>query len=223
MRIDDPVLDRLDRSRRHVHDHEALAKVAGIGPQPDDIGLELLQARRRGHVERANVSLLTTPVWSRPLRAWKRLTAASTNESKTGPAPATGSRSPEATSRSRKAWTAPPFEPTLSSGPPAAVPAAVGDNVLIFLDGRLRRVDRRWRQDGGRLARDRHLRRRLVALRPFRLTDVLFLGLGRDRSQSNGESDACRRAKKCAARKPRDGLPRIKCKSPRTDGFRPEP
>ncbi len=81
----------------------------------------------------------------------------------------------------------------------------MGDDILIFLDGRLRRVDRRRRQDRSRLALDRHLRRGFVALRPFRLTDVLLLGLGRDRSQSNGESGACRRAKKCAARKPRDG------------------
>ena len=59
------------------------------------------------------------------------------------------------------------------------------------------RVDRRRRQDRRRFAADRHVRRGFIALRPFRLTAVLLLGQGvGGRPQSNGESDACRRAKK---------------------------
>ena len=50
-----------------------------------------------------------------------------------------------------------------------AVPAAPGDDVLIFLDRRLCRLDRGRRQDRRRLAPDRQLGRGFVALRPFRL------------------------------------------------------
>src|ERR1700722_208961 len=52
VRIDDPVLDRLDGSPRQVDDHIPLAKVAGIGAQADDIRLELLETGGRRHVER---------------------------------------------------------------------------------------------------------------------------------------------------------------------------
>ena len=52
MRIDDAVLDRLNGGRRKVDDHEALAKVAGIGAQTDEVRLELLQTGGGRHVER---------------------------------------------------------------------------------------------------------------------------------------------------------------------------
>ena len=37
--INDPVLDRLDRRRRKVDDHEALAEIARIGAKPDEVRL----------------------------------------------------------------------------------------------------------------------------------------------------------------------------------------
>src|SRR5208283_678328 len=64
--------------------------------------------------------------------------------------------------------------------------------------------DCRRRQNGRRFAPNRHLRGRFIALRPFRLVALALLGLSEERSANEGEGDEHRRAKKCAARMPRD-------------------
>ena len=201
MRIDDAVFDRLDRGGGNVHHHDSARQDRRYRPSAERYwSASCCRRAAAGTLSSVNVASLTTPVWLRPWRAWKRLTAASTNESKTGPVPATGSRSPEATRRSPQRLHGLRFgaDPEFGAGR-HRVPAAAGDDVLIFLDRRFRRVDRRRRQDGGRLAPDRHVRRRLIALRPFRLSAILIFGLGRDRSQGDGKSYARRRGKQCAA------------------------
>ena len=62
MRIDDAVLDRLDRGGGNIDHDEALAEIAREGAQADDVGLELLQPRVGGTFSAVSVSSLTTPV-----------------------------------------------------------------------------------------------------------------------------------------------------------------
>ena len=186
VRIDDPVLDRLDGSPRQVDDHEPLAKVAGIGAQADDIRLELLETGGRRHVERGERILVDHAA---PIEAVARLESLDpslderiVDRSRTcDRIEVAGGDQPLAQGLDRPA----PRADAQLRASRHRLPTALGDKVLIFLDGRLRGVDRRRRQDRSRLALDSHLGRGFVALRPFRLADVLFLGLGRDRSQSN--------------------------------------
>ena len=153
VRIDDPVLDRLDGSPRQVDDHEALAKVAGIGAQADEIRLELLETGGRRHVERRERLLVDHAA---PVEAVARLESLD---------PSLDERIVDR-SRSRDLIEIASRDQPLAQGldRPAlradaqlrasrqGFPAALGDDVLIFLDGRLRRVDRRRRQDRSRLA-----------------------------------------------------------------------
>ena len=160
-----------------------VAEVAGIGLEPDDVGLELRSARLADTLSSLRVAPSTTPDRLSPCRAWKRLTAASTKESYTGPEPASGSRSPDTTSRSRSAWTRGPLEPIRSSAPAGTVfqpPRATMS--WYFWIAACGGLDRRRRQDRRRLARHRHFRRRLVALRPFGLARP-FLGPRRERAR----------------------------------------
>ena len=49
-----PFSDRLDQRRRDVGDHVAVAEIAGVAAQADDVGLELAQPHVRRHVHRGH-------------------------------------------------------------------------------------------------------------------------------------------------------------------------
>ena len=144
VRIDDPVLDRLDRSPRQVDDHEPLAKVAGIGAQANEIRLELLETGGRRHVERCERILVDHAA---PVEAAARLEPLD---------PSLHQRivnRPGARNRIEVAGGDQPLAQGLDRAAPGANaqlragrhdgPPAAGDDILIFLDRRLRRVDRR--------------------------------------------------------------------------------
>ena len=215
VRIDDPVLDRLDGSPRQVDDHEALAKIAGIGAQSHDIRLELLETGGRRDVERRERLLIDHAA---PVEAVARLESLDPSldqriidRSRTRDLiEIAGGDQPLPQGFHRPA---PRTDAQLRAGR-HSLPAAFRDEILVLLDGRLRRIDRRRRQDRGRLALDSQMRRNFVALRPFRLGGVLLLGLRGDRPQRNGESNACRRAEQRAAREPRSDPVTHQLKSP---------
>ena len=143
---------------------------------------------------------------SSPWRTWKRLTAASTKESNTGPMPASWSRSPEATRRWRKACTALDFEPIFSSTGGNRVPAAARNDALIELDRLFGGLDRRRRQRRRALAADRDAIRGLVALAPLGLVVAGLLRAGRQggqgRAGEGADRDAGKKSASIDARKP---------------------
>ena len=122
MRINHAVLDCLDRSGRQVDDHEALAEIAGIGAQANEVRLELLQTGRGRHVESRQRLLVDD---AGPVEAVAGL---ETNDSRLDEGIVNRPRARNldrdrrvATSRWRRASTEAPFEPTRSSGPPGTV------------------------------------------------------------------------------------------------------
>ena len=179
--VDDPAFDRLDRRGRNVRDHVASSEIPAIGLQPDDIGLELLQARRGGHVEFGERCLVDDARLAEAVAGLEALDRRFDERIEHRSRPRDRieiARGDEALAQRLHGFR---FRSHSQFGAGRhGVPAAAGDEILILLDRCFRCIDGRRRQDRGRLTPDRHVRRRLIALRPFRLTAILFVGLGRD-------------------------------------------
>ena len=205
MRIDDAVLHGLDRGGGDVDHDEALAEIARIGFEPDDVGLELLQPRLSRHVELGEHRLVDGAGLG---EAVARLEALHRRlDERVVDRAVAGDRIEVARHDEALAQRLHPraLRTDLQVGPGGDLtPAALGDEVLILLDRRLGRRHGGGREDRRRFAPDRHFRRRFVALGPFRLIAVLRRRRKRGEARK-GECGKSGRAKKDAARQPRDG------------------